>query len=126
MNRQVDYNSLITLENIVNVYKIIRKNTKNKGKLFKFEMFYMANINSIYYILRNKLYKHSKYSIFLIQEPKYRIIMSEIISDKVVNHLISKYVLKPLLEPKLINTNIATKEKIEKNFFFFFVFLNFG
>ena len=36
--------------------------------------------------------------------------MSEIMSDKVINHLISKYVLAPGIYPHLIPQNVATRE----------------
>ena len=45
----------------------------------------------------------------MIRDPKYRIIMSENIPDKLVNHLVSKYILLPCLESKLIDTNVATR-----------------
>ena len=35
--------------------------------------------------------------------------MSENIQDKLVNHLVSKYILLPALESKLIDTNVATR-----------------
>ena len=100
------YNDLIDIDKIKDVHNIIKRNTKNKNKLYKFEMFYACNIISIYNILKNKSYKHSHYNIFIIQEPKYRIIMS----DKAINHLISKYVLNPLINPKLIEQNVATRK----------------
>ena len=37
----------------------------------------------------------SNYNIFLIHEKKYRIIMSESISDKIVNQMISYFILLP-------------------------------
>lgn len=110
MNQLIKYSDMIDIEKIINVYHIIKKNTKNREKLFNFEMFYSCNIISIYVILKNRKYRHSAYNIFLIQEPKYRIIMSEIMSDKIVNHLISKYVLNPLILPKLIEQNVATRK----------------
>ncbi len=36
--------------------------------------------------------------------------MSETMKDKIVNHLISKYILIPTLSPKLIDTNVATRK----------------
>ena len=36
--------------------------------------------------------------------------MSENISDKIVNHLISDEILLPLIEPRLIETNVATRK----------------
>lgn len=108
----IRYEYLLDIDKIKNVYHKIRVNTKNKNKLFSFEMFYLCNIYSILNVLKKHKYKHDRYHIFLINEPKYRLIMSEGISDKIVNHLISDYVLKPLIYPHLIDSNIATRENM--------------
>ncbi len=110
MALNVKYDDLIDIDKIKEMYNIIRSNTKNRGKLHKFELFYSANIISILTVLKNKNYKHSHYNIFLVHEPKYRIIMSEIMSDKVINHLISKYVLSPGITPYLLPQNVATRK----------------
>ena len=110
MKLNLKYDDLADIDKIREMYHIIRVNTKNRGKLHKFELFYSSNIISILETLRQKTYKHSKYNVFLVHEPKYRIIMSEIMSDKVVNHLISKYVLAPGIYPHLIPQNVATRE----------------
>ena len=106
---QVNYNDLVDIDKIREMYQVIRTKTKNRGKLHKFELFYSSNIISILTVLKNKTYNHSHYNVFLVHEPKYRIIMSEIMSDKVVNHLISKYVLSPGITPHLIPQNVATR-----------------
>ena len=106
----VKYDDLVDIDKIKKMYQIIRSKTKNRGKLHKFELFYSANIISILTVLKNKSYRHSKYNIFLVHEPKYRIIMSEIMSDKVINHLISKYVLDEGISPHLIPQNVATRK----------------
>lgn len=59
--------------------------------------------------LYNKEYKVGKYNIFLIREPKYRLIMSERFKDKLVNHLASRYILS-VLDNSLISTNVATRK----------------
>lgn len=110
MKLNLKYDDIVDIDKIREMYHIIRVNTKNRGKLHKFELFYSSNIISILESLRNKCYKHSKYNVFLVHEPKYRIIMSEIMSDKVVNHLISKYILAPGIIPHLIPQNVATRE----------------
>lgn len=110
MKLNLKYDDIVDIDKIREMYHIIRVNTKNRGKLHKFELFYSSNIVSILEALRNKCYKHSKYNVFLVHEPKYRIIMSEIMSDKVVNHLISKYILAPGIYPHLIPQNVATRE----------------
>ena len=45
----------------------------------------------------------------MIFEPKPRIVMSQCINDKIVNHFISKYYLLPYLDNKLIDANVATR-----------------
>ena len=35
--------------------------------------------------------------------------MSENLTDKIVNQMVSEYILKPVLEPRLINSNVATR-----------------
>lgn len=50
-----------------------------------------------------------KYNIFLIYEPKPRLIMSLNISDKIVNHYFTSNYLIPKLETKLDDRNVATR-----------------
>lgn len=103
------YEDMLSYETIVENYKEICKNTKHKNKIIKYDLFHSANTISLYNELSKKIYKHSKYNIFLIREPKYRIVMSEGIKDKIVNHLVSNTFLKPALYPKLIEENVATR-----------------
>ena len=70
------YDKMLDFEVINKTYKVIRKNTKNKDKLFRFEQFYSLNIINIYNSLKNKTYNPGLYNVFIISEPKYRIIMS--------------------------------------------------
>lgn len=113
MKPSVKYEELVDIDKIIAMYKIIRANTKNRGKLHKFELFYASNIISILNVLKYKKYEHSHYNVFLVHEPKYRIIMSEIMSDKVVNHVVSHFVLDPGITPHLIPQNVATRKGME-------------
>lgn len=105
----VKYKDILDINKIISIYKKIMINTKHRNKIFDYNLFYMSNLVNVYHSLLNKTYIHGKYNIFLIKEPKPRIIMSEKLNDKIVNHLISDYVLVPLLEPKLIDMNVATR-----------------
>ena len=107
--KKIDYNYLLDINNLNSVFETIKHNSRHKEKILKFEIFYTSNIVNVINILESKNYIHSKYNIFMISKPKHRIIMSESMTDKIVNHLISKYVLFPLLEKKLIDSNIATR-----------------
>ena len=44
--------------------------------------------------------------------------MSEKLNDKIINHIISNNVLIPLIDPLLINSNVATI-KIKRTFYLF-------
>ena len=101
----------ITFEDIKRVYlRQIRVNTKNKVKIRKFEDFYSVNLARVKKIINDKNYMPSKYNIFLIKEPKYRIIMSQNISDKLINHVVADKILLPVLDKCLIDTNVATRK----------------
>ena len=104
------YQDLCNLKKIEKNYKNVKLKTHHREKIVRFELFYMANIYQIYTVLQAKKYTHSNYHVFLIRSPKYRIVMSENISDKIVNHLISNEILLPIIEPRLIETNIATRK----------------
>lgn len=67
------------------------------------------NLYKILFDLHYKRYELGWYNIFIINEPKYRLIMSENIRDKVVNHLISSTILIRALDKKLIYSNVATR-----------------
>jgi retron-type reverse transcriptase len=91
------------------MYRTVRKTVKNKAKIIRFEDFYTYNINKIYNELNNKTYKPGKYNIFLIKKPKYRIVMAQNIKDKIINHLVAKYLLVDVVEKSLIDQNVATR-----------------
>ena len=110
MKRSNDLYSQITLKFVMDVYnKQVKVNTKNKKKIYKFEEYYTANITRIYKLIKNKNYQIKGYNIFLIKEPKYRIVMSLKLDDKVINHVLAN-ILSNILEPSLINTNVATRK----------------
>ena len=105
----IKYNEIVNLDRIIATYHRIMVNTKHRGKVLEYNMFYMSNLINIYNKLKNHTYHHGQYNIFVIKEPKVRVIMSEKLEDKIVNHLVSDYILLPLIEPKLIDMNVATR-----------------
>ena len=103
------YYKYLTFDNLLNCYNIVKKTCKNKKAINRFEMNKYTNIYNIYKSLYNKTYKPYKYTLFMIFEPKPRLVMSQTISDKIVNHFVSKYYLIPFLSNKLIYSNVATR-----------------
>jgi len=104
------YNRITDIRNIISMYDTrVRVNTKNKIKIEKFDEYYVSNITLVKNILDSKNYKPSKYNIFLIREPKVRLIMSLNIIDKIINHLVCEYLLVDIFDSSLIDTNVATR-----------------
>ncbi len=99
----------VKVNDILDIYNSIAKNIRNKRKIHLFEMNKMQNIMTIKTKLENNL-NISKYNIFLIREPKERIIMSLNINDKIINHYVTKYILIPKLEKDLDIRNVATRK----------------
>lgn len=72
----------------------------------------MQNIKLIYEALKNPNYKINHYNIFLIKQPKYRIVMSLNVKDKVINHYVTRFVLMQKLSKYLDDRNVATRKKL--------------
>lgn len=105
------YDSILDIKVIQKIYSSrVRVNTKNKLKLEKFEKNYVSNMIYIKKILEERNYKPGRYNIFLIKEPKVRIIMSQNIIDKIINHVVSQYFLINIFENTLIEENVATRK----------------
>ena len=105
------YNEIIDLKRIQHIYnKKVKVNTKNKSKLEKFENNYVSNMIYIKSILESKMYNPGKYNLFVINEPKIRLIMSQNIIDKLINHVVTEYFLINVFEKSLIKENIATRK----------------
>ena len=109
MRMQQNYREVLKIEYFYDVYSQIRKATKHKEKIFKYELFLSSNLTNLLLKLKNNNYFHGKYNVFLIKDPKYRIIMSENLDDKIVNHFISKYILQYNISYRLLPCNVATR-----------------
>ena len=109
MKRQNYLVKKISLDFMMDIYnKQVKVNTKNKKKIYKFEEFYSANMVRVFNLFNDEKYEPGEYNVFLIKDPKYRIIMSQNISDKIINHAMANVLIK-VLEPSLIDMNVATR-----------------
>ncbi|MFH1308655.1 MAG: reverse transcriptase domain-containing protein [Patescibacteria group bacterium] len=86
-----NYDDLITLENLFLSWKEFKKGKSKRKDVQEFEFNLEDNIFQLYYELKDKTYKHSNYSSFFIQDPKLRHIHKAKIKDRIVHHLIAKY-----------------------------------
>src|SRR5699024_6458254 len=98
-----DFDKLLGIYN-----KEISKNTKNKKKVYYYDLYKFENL----YKLININNFNIKYNIFYIKDPKYRIIMSMNISDKIISHYIAKYILLPKINKYLDIRNVASRKNM--------------
>lgn len=103
------YEQICKVENIISATNEVCKNTKNKRKTNKFKNYKCIYVSRIYNDINNRNYVVGPYNCFYIYEPKERKIVSQLMYDKVVNHLVARYILMPAIIPKLIDQNFASK-----------------
>ena len=103
------YDDMLDMKNIISTFDEICKKTKNKNKVYKWESIKEIQFAKVYNTLANRDYEVGKYHKFVICDPKERIIHSQDMYDKLINHLVSKYILIPSLTPCLINSNVASQ-----------------
>ena len=108
-NKIITLDEVLTIENLRSAHKSVMKICKNKKGKYNFNFNKNINIENIYRLLKNGEYKPLPYILFVIYEPKPRLVMSQSVNDKIVNHFISKNILIPNLEKKLCDNNIATR-----------------
>jgi len=107
----------VNFTDILDIYNNeISKRVKNKKKINEFEKYKITYLKSIYEVLVSGNYKPLRYNIFLIKEPKYRVIMSQGIYDKVINHYLAEHVLNKKLTKYLDIRNVATRKNMGSSY----------
>lgn len=102
---------IVKTSDLLDIYNNeIVKGVKNRKKILAFEKCKIEYLVYIKYILENNLYIKSNYNIFLVKDPKVRVVMSESIIDKVINHYVAKYILIPKLSKYLCKEITATRK----------------
>lgn len=112
MKRVNNLYDIITNINVIrNMYfDEVSRTTKNKRKIENFSNYLSLNLVNIRNMLVEENVVFDKYIVFLIQEPKYRLIMSQSIKDKIINHLVAHYFILNVFEPSLVDSNVATRK----------------
>ena len=103
------YSDLYDIDNIIKMTDRVLSKVKNKERREKFLLYYSEHIINIKNRLESKNINLGKYNIFLITDPKCRVIMSQSIEDKIINHLIAEYLLVRVFENRYIDSMCATR-----------------
>ena len=104
------YKNICDLDNIELAYKEVCKNTSNKKRVFDMKQYKAIYISRVYKELYEKTYKVGEFNKFIIYEPKKREIVSQKTHDKIINHLVARYILYPAILPCLLDINVASRE----------------
>lgn len=103
------YGEVCKIDNIVNMTNKVLSKTRNKKKVEALEKYKIEHICNIKNRLDNKDFRFNKYNIFMITDPKARIVMALELEDKIINHLIAEYILVKVFEPKYTDNICATR-----------------
>lgn len=103
------YHKVYDIGNINKMCDLVCSKVKNKHKAEKFMLYKSEHIINIRNKLMSKNLDFSRYNIFLITDPKCRVIMAQSIEDKIINHLIAKYFLVDVFEKSCTNSMCATR-----------------
>ena len=104
------YENIYKFDNIVSAFNEVCRNTKNKRKVANLKQYKAIYISRIYNILKSKSYVPGPVNIFTIYEPKERRIVSQNMQDKIINHLVARYILYPAILPCLLDINVASRK----------------
>jgi len=87
----MDYSKLISVENIFQAWEEFKKGKRNKRDVQVFERNLEDNLFGLHATLTNKSYKHGGYFEFFVNDPKRRHIHKAEVCDRIVHHLLYKY-----------------------------------
>jgi len=91
MKQALLYISLISLTNLFQAWEEFRNGKRNKKDVQIFERHLEDNLFDLYFALKSRSYKHGGYFEFYVNDPKRRHIHKARVRDRIVHHLLYKY-----------------------------------
>lgn len=87
----MNYQELTSIENLFQAWDEFKKGKTRKADLQIFERHLEDNLFGLQKTLVSKVYCHGNYEDFYVQDPKRRHIHKAVVADRVVHHLLYKY-----------------------------------
>ena len=87
----MDYSSLISIANLFQAWEEFKSGKRNKRDVQIFERHLEDNLFQLYFALKSKRYRHGGYFEFYVNDPKRRHIHKAQVCDRMVHHLLYKY-----------------------------------
>ncbi len=104
------YSSLISIEKLFQAWEEFKKGKRAKRDVQILERHLEDNIFDLYKRLRAKTYKHGTYSEFYVNDPKRRHIHKACVQDRIVHHLLYKY-LYELFDRSFIHDSYSCRKE---------------
>ena len=104
------YKDICNLDNIELAFKEVKRNTRNERRVVNMKQYKSYYITTVYNIVTTNSYEVGPYNKFIIHEPKEMLIVSQGVIDKIINHLVARYILYPAILPCLLDTNVASRK----------------
>ncbi|MBD3842548.1 MAG: group II intron reverse transcriptase domain-containing protein [Campylobacterales bacterium] len=102
------FEKIITIENALNAFKIIRRGHSENYSMLKFESNLMGNISKILESVKNDSYSVKGYRTLVVREPKERNIYAPYIEDRLVQQMIYS-IIEPYLDKKMDEYSCACR-----------------
>ncbi len=103
------YPVVYDFNNLYRAHQLARRGKRCKEEVVRFELELSANLARLQEELRDKTYRPGPYRVFVIREPKKRLILSLPYRDRVVQHSLCDNILEPLLDNKMIYDSSACR-----------------
>lgn len=87
----MNFDDLISIKNLFQAWDEFKKGKRKRKDVQLFERFLEDNLLDLYQILKSKTYHHGQYHAFYLQDPKRRHIHKATVSDRIIHHLLYKY-----------------------------------
>lgn len=91
LNMMHNYAELTSIENLFQAWSEFKKGKRKRIDVQIFERKLEDNLFSLHQSLKSKTYRHGSYQEFYVQDPKQRHIHKAQVVDRVIHHLLYKY-----------------------------------
>ena len=105
-----NYDSIISIENLLDAWKSFRKGKKRKKDVQVFEYHLIDNLINLRADLKNKTYTHGGYKAFKVNDPKPRDIHKATVRDRVLHHALYQ-ALTPFYFPLFISDSYSCQDE---------------
>lgn len=105
-----DFETMCSFESLYDAYKKARKGNRDKAACAEFELRTLENIARLRDELVSRTYKMQKYNVFMVHEPKERVVMASSFRDRIVQRSLCDNVLSKRIMPHFIYDNYASQK----------------